>query len=109
MGQHDIKQGDSADAAPQNRISEILNDTRPVSKKIAKPRQAFSHARGSVSVNSQPPPWRTAEHLATLNARLEFSLLSLESDDSEQIHYSLEILTQVNRCTARLRCRFPFS
>ncbi|MDB5789793.1 MAG: family transcriptional regulator [Caballeronia mineralivorans] len=36
MDQHDLKQGDLADVAPQNRISEILNGTRPISKEIAK-------------------------------------------------------------------------
>src|SRR5471032_885028 len=36
MAQHDLKQGDLADVAPQNRISEILNGTRPISKEIAK-------------------------------------------------------------------------
>lgn len=36
MDQHDLKQGDLADVAPQNRISEILNGTRPISKEVAK-------------------------------------------------------------------------
>jgi HTH-type transcriptional regulator/antitoxin HigA len=36
IDQHGLKQGDLDDVAPQNRISEILSGTRPVSKEIAK-------------------------------------------------------------------------
>ncbi len=36
MGQHDIKQEDLADCAPQGRISDILNGKRSISKEIAK-------------------------------------------------------------------------
>ncbi|WP_295390491.1 helix-turn-helix domain-containing protein, partial [uncultured Thiodictyon sp.] len=36
MEQHDLKQEDLADCAPQSRISDILNGKRPISKDIAK-------------------------------------------------------------------------
>jgi HTH-type transcriptional regulator/antitoxin HigA len=36
IDQHGLKQRDLDDVAPQNRISEILSGTRPVSKEIAK-------------------------------------------------------------------------
>lgn len=36
MDQHDLKQEDLADCAPQSRISDILTGKRPVSKEIAK-------------------------------------------------------------------------
>ena len=48
MGQHDLKQGDLADAAPQNRISEFLNDTRPISKEIAKSLAKRFHMRAAL-------------------------------------------------------------
>lgn len=36
MQQHDLRQDDLADCAPQSRISEILNGRRAISKNVAK-------------------------------------------------------------------------
>jgi HTH-type transcriptional regulator/antitoxin HigA len=48
MDQHGLKQEDLADCAPQNRISDILNGKRAISKEIAKKLAKRFHVHADV-------------------------------------------------------------
>jgi HTH-type transcriptional regulator/antitoxin HigA len=48
MDQHDLKQGDLADCAPQSRISEILSGKRVISKALAKDLARHFHVHADV-------------------------------------------------------------
>ncbi|MEE4376334.1 MAG: helix-turn-helix domain-containing protein [Candidatus Competibacteraceae bacterium] len=48
MEQHDLKQTDLSDCAPQSRISEILNGQRAISKTLAKRLAARFHVRADL-------------------------------------------------------------
>ncbi|EQD40648.1 transcriptional regulator, XRE family, partial [mine drainage metagenome] len=83
MQQHELKQEDLIDYAPQSRISDILNGRRAISKDLAKKTRAAVQRRGRfvhLRMSMAPPPKaprRSNQELveALEHLRYEYSML----------------------------------